>query len=197
MKSKRGQFFLIAAVVIIVVVVSVMTITNYTKTEENADLETLGDEMEIESGQVLDYWVSTGKSSEELTVLMEEFIDNYVDSLEDKKNIYFIFGNSDLVHFRGYQLLEPGECICLTMNNKTADERACSIMPESECTPAIISNIDGERITQNFIIDGGITSVRTSIKDQDYFTDIEAGENFYFIIWGNQEGEKHIVIGGN
>ena len=197
MRGKKGQFFLIAAVVIIVVTVSVMTISNYTHSEENVEIDDLGEEMGIESGQVLEYWASEGKTNEELTVLMENFIDNYVNSLNDPKNIYFIFGNRDLVHFRGYPLLDTQECVCLTLNSDTPSESTCALLSQNPelCIPAQMSTLDN-RVTQNFTITEGIDSVRTTVENQDYFTQISEGENFYFIIWENKNGEKHIVISG-
>ncbi len=199
MKQKRGQFFLIAAVVIIVVTISIMTISNYTQSTEQTNIEDLGDEMEIESTRILDYWASNEKTDEELDELMETFIENYVQNLDNNKNIYFIFGNREKVHFRGYQLATP-ECVCLTINSTIPDTtHTCQEMVglTPECIIPQVSSNREDGITQDFeASESVIEGVTTSIEDGDYLTMISPGENFYFILWENTGGEKHIVISG-
>jgi hypothetical protein len=200
MKNKRGQFFLIAAVVIIVITISIMTISNYTQSNDETNIDDLGDEMDIESKSVLDYWASNGKTDDELDELMETFIENYVNGLDNNKNIYFIFGNSEKIHFRGYQLA-TSECVCLTIDSITLDtahtcQQMGGITPPC-VTPQLSLTREGG-ITQDFVASdgGGIEGVVTSIGEGDYLTRINSGENFYFILWENSEGEKHIVISG-
>src|SRR4030043_739575 len=85
MKNRRGQFFLIAAVVIIVVVVSVVTISNYTQKKDVVKLYDFGQELGIESQNVLDYGTYSELDEDDLKILMENFIKNYVGYIEEKK----------------------------------------------------------------------------------------------------------------
>ena len=116
LKNKKGQFFLIAAVIIIVVIVSVVTVSNYTTQKQTTKLYDLGKELGIESQNVLDYGTYSAKSPEEMKTLMEQFVNNYRSYLEQNKNIYFVFGNSQTVYTIAYQDADPTELACISLN---------------------------------------------------------------------------------
>lgn len=114
-RGKQAQFFLIAAVVIIVVVVSVVTVSNYTQKKDTVKLYDLGQELGIESQNVLDYGTYSALNESQMKVLMESFIKNYVNYIEEQKNIYFIFGNSQKIYVIGYQEI-ANESVCVNIN---------------------------------------------------------------------------------
>jgi hypothetical protein len=122
-KNRRGQFFLIAAVVIIVVIVSIVTIANYTQKKDDIKLYDLGEELGIESQQVLDYGTYNSLNESEMKELMENFIENYVNYAGEGKNIYFIFGNKYKINVIGYQDVLPAESVCVQLNPDT--EKDC------------------------------------------------------------------------
>ena len=53
--EKRGQFYLITAVIIIAIILGFVAITNYYKTKSSVQINDLKKELEIESSEVLDY----------------------------------------------------------------------------------------------------------------------------------------------
>ena len=114
-ENRRAQFFLIAAVVIIIVVVSVVTITNYTQKKDVVKLYDLGQELGIESQNVLDYGTYSELNDEQMKTLMENFIRNYMDYIGKDKNIYFVFGNKDKINVVGYQEIAE-ESVCVNIN---------------------------------------------------------------------------------
>ncbi len=114
-KNKRGQFFLIAAVVIIAVVVSIVTLSNYVMKKETIKLYDLGQELGIESQQVIDYGTYSELNETEMKAMMEIFIKNYLNYIGEDKNIYFIFGNKNQVNVIGYQEL-VNEKVCIKLN---------------------------------------------------------------------------------
>ncbi len=193
MQDKRGQFFLIAAIVIIVITVSVLTISNYTQTSQATAIEDLGQEINIESGFVLDYGISQDKTKAEMYTLMEAFIDNYVENLESTRNIYFIFGGQEQIHFRGYQEAEE-ECACIFLNGGGSTEECGDLIQTGECIEAQISN-ETSKVTQNLSLgEVAITNVTLHLKSNDYPYTISAGQNFYFVIWENDQGEIKVVV---
>jgi len=174
--NKRGQFFLIAAVVIIVVVVSVVTISNYTQKKDTVKLYDLGEELGIESQNVLDYGTYSELNEAQMKLLMENFIKNYVNYIEEKKNIYFVFGNKQKINVLGYQEI-ANESVCVKVDSS------------SSCTPYLTI---GQ--TQEFpAISGNIYKVVIRIGDIEYEFKLRSGENFYFVIWQSVGGEKHVV----
>lgn len=113
--NKKGQFFLIAAVIIIVVIVSVVTISNYSQQKQTTKLYDLGKELGIESQNVLDYGTYSSQSQDQMKTLMEQFINNYRSYLEQDKNIYFVFGNSQIVYTIAYQDADTTELACISL----------------------------------------------------------------------------------
>ncbi len=120
MKQKKGQFFLISAVVIIAVIVSIVTISNYIQKKDTIKLYDLGEELGIESQQVLDFGTYSELNETQMKTLMENFIQNYVNYIEEDKNIYFIFGNRQKINVIGYQELTSEE-VCIKLNPETPE----------------------------------------------------------------------------
>lgn len=53
--NKRGQFYLVGAIVIVSLIIGFVTITNYTKQDSSTKIYDLSEELGIESSQVLEY----------------------------------------------------------------------------------------------------------------------------------------------
>lgn len=179
MNDKRGQFFIITAVVIVAVIVSIVTISNYTQKKEVVKLYDLGEELGIESQHVLDYGTYNELNDTQMKILMSSFIQNYVSYIGEDKNIYFIFGNKDKINVVGYQdVIEEKVEVCFD--------------GEEDCTTYLQI---GE--TQEFFkgdgSEGDIDEVVIKIADIDYKFRLKEGENFYFIIWQEISGEKYVV----
>lgn len=178
-KNNRGQFFLIAAIVIIIVTVGIVTVSNYTEEKESVKLYDLGEELGIESQQVLDYGTYSQLGEDEMKVLMENFIKNYVDYVGESGNLYFVFGNKNKIYVVAYQELED-ESVCVTLY---PDD------PNAECIP--IQNV-GE--TQEFPSAGDeIQKVSVMIDAYEYQFTLKPGENFYFVIWQRIGGDKVVI----
>jgi len=179
-QNNRGQFFLIAAIIIIVVTVGIVTVSNYAGEKEAVKLYDLGEELGIESQNVLDYGTYSQLNEEEMKMLMENFIKNYVDYIGDTGNLYFVFGNKQKIYVVGYQEL-TNETVCITLNPETN--------PEAECVPL---QIMGE--TQEFPSAGEeIEWVFINIENYEYQFKLNPGENFYFVIWQRIGGDKVVI----
>ena len=187
-KNKRGQFFLIAAVVIIVVIVSVVTISNYTQKKEVSKLYDLGQELGIESQNVLDYGTYNSNSPEDIVILMEQFINNYHNYQEQDKNVYFVFGNKEKVNVLGYQDIRA-ESICIKLNpeeDEEGEETECRdyvTLGATQAFPATL--IEENKITKVAIVIG--------VDSAEYQFRLKEGENFYFVIWQQIGGERHVI----
>lgn len=178
LRDNRGQFFLIAAVIIIAVIVSIVTITNYTHKKEVVRLYDLGEELGIESQQVLDYGTYSELDEEEMTELIENFIENYVSYIEEDKNIYFVFGNKNRINVIGYQDIIPEEVrVCLNLEDLDSCKNYLLIGETEEYTkPA-----------------GEIDKIKVIIGGIEYEFSLKEGENFYFVIWQEIGGDKYVV----
>ena len=180
--DKHGQFFLIAAVIIIAVIVSIVTITNYTQKRDVVRLYDLGEELGIESQQVLDYGTYSELNESEMTDLIKNFIDNYVNYIEEDKNIYFVFGNKLKINVVGYQDIQyENVTVCLKLDDKGKTE---------QCNPYLAIGETQEFTEEN---EEEIYKVEVQIEGNSYEFPLSYGENFYFVIWQEIGGEKHVV----
>src|SRR3989344_4359979 len=166
--SKRGQFYLVTAVVLAAVIIGISAISNYSKKEKSPGLEELKEEIRIESEKTLDYGVNNGFNSTQIYWLMQNFTNYYVNyEGRNGKDIYFIFGNANNITVSGYQ------------------EEDKTISVSSGSSQATITQTKGS-------FTGGIdpagTNVAISIDGDAYSFNLSAAENFYFIIAQNTGG---------
>src|SRR5689334_10974265 len=95
--NKRGQFFLLGAVIIIAGIVAIASIKTFV-TEPGGNTQErvydLGQELGYESGKVIDYGVYSGNYND---ALMDSWLDLYTNYTKDKEGItewLFVYGNS-------------------------------------------------------------------------------------------------------
>ena len=158
MRQKRGQFYLIAALIIIALIIGYAGISNYIQKKESIKLYDLGEELGIESENVLDYGTYNEFNVSEMEELLTGFIASYAEYIERGIDISFIFGNPDKIIVITYEELEgvPSTDI---------------IYPEGE------------------------KKVTVTINGIVYEFKLKEGENFYFVISQELEGEQHVVTG--
>ena len=174
MGNKRGQYFLIAAIVIIVVVVSIITVSNYTQRKDVTRLYDLGQELGIESQNVIDYGTYNSQSPSEMNTMMLNFISNYRSYIGTDKNVYFAFGNKNNISVIGYQQAAESESVCIKIDS-------------GDCVPYV----GGEKIQE--FTGAGMSKAAIVIGDVQYEFKLREGENFYFVIWQRNGGEKNVV----
>jgi hypothetical protein len=85
--NKRGQFYLIAAMIIAVVIIGFALMNNSSSNNAPIDLEEMADELRIEGEKVLDYDIVNSENR------FEEFSRNYSIYAGEDKDIYFIVGD--------------------------------------------------------------------------------------------------------
>ena len=98
--NKKGQFYLLAAIIIIIVIVGFATVSNYLKKKGTVKLYDIKDELQIESGEVLEYGISEEITDiNDLRILIDDFIVKYQEYAGEGKSLYFIFGNAGFNFF--------------------------------------------------------------------------------------------------
>ena len=93
--NKRGQFFLVAAVIIVVIILGFISVSNYAKKEKYLKIYDMKDELEIESQKVLDYGIMH-------TDKMSDFGKDYSSYIGGETDIYFITGDSQTLEMNKY-----------------------------------------------------------------------------------------------
>ena len=95
--EKRGQFYLIAAIIIVGLLISFITVFNYSKKEENVIVNDLENELKIESQKVLDYSFVSGDDK------ISQFGKDYSSYIGNEIEIHFITGKDP--NIKAYQYI--------------------------------------------------------------------------------------------
>jgi len=73
MKGDKGQIYLITTIIIIAVVIGFVTISNYAQKQDSVKIYDLGEELNIEGENVLDYGIYNGLDKEATAELLRSF----------------------------------------------------------------------------------------------------------------------------
>lgn len=174
--QRRGQFYLITAVIMATIIIGIATISNYAKNNSNTRIYDLQEELQIESAKVVDYGTNQGYDDTQMKNLLTNYSESYINySL--KGNGYFLFGTRSNVKLVAYQEADRGERVSF---DKGDGETSLSITP-------------GEIFSQEFTPTG--TTVKIKINSFDYSFELSAGENFYFALSQKSDSGTFIVTG--
>ncbi|HTY43910.1 MAG TPA: hypothetical protein VMC80_01585 [Patescibacteria group bacterium] len=171
MVGKRGQFYLIAAIVIIALIIGFAVVSSTPKKTTPIKLYDLGQELGIESQNVLAYGTYNELNDSQMQALWVQFVQEYASYTGEGKNLYFVFGNSATISVIAYQSL-----------NESA-----SVDVGTGYQKLIINS--GQ--PQSFVPSGSTVTIK--IGDQKYQFNLQTGQNFYFVISQTVEGEKYVV----
>jgi len=173
--NKRGQFYLIAAIIIIVVIIGFVVTINYSKRSDIIKLYDLGDELKIESENVIAYGVYNSLEMNGLDGLLKNFTQIYTNYSGEGKDLYFVFGDDENITLAGYTDLGEG-----TVSLK---------IPGQEGEEGTLLTGDNYIAKQYPITSEDIVVV---IGDLDYHFALSEGDYFYFVIAQEIEGEHYI-----
>lgn len=166
-KNKRGQFYIIAAIIIIMVLIGFAAVSNkvITRPEENRVYE-LSKELNLEGEQVINHGVFQQK---ELTVLLETFTGDYGKYISDESNVYFTYLNTarDKIIIVAYEKVGTGG-VSIDLGGGTPP---IQITTETRQKP--FTSLQAVKDGQAFNV---------SIGGNYYNFKLNEGENFFFII---------------
>ncbi|MEK6890889.1 MAG: hypothetical protein AABX03_02020 [Nanoarchaeota archaeon] len=161
--NKRGQFYIIAAIVIIAALFGIATVTNYvvTKPDQIRQVQ-LSEELNLESESIINYGLFNGS---DLYPLLENFTVQYAEYLSEDNDIYFVYGDKDL--------------------------RELHVLSYTQGTQGTVSlSVDGTPTT--ILINGGIFEdkiekftgevIKVNVAGKDYEFKLNEGQNFFFLI---------------
>ena len=177
--AKRGQFYLITTMIILGIIVGFTTLSNYTQKKTPLKFYHAGEELEIESGKVLDYGINNDK---DLGELLTTFTEDYSD-YSDFDNFYFVFGNENTITLTGCKKLENGN---MMVEDRLGMQLGSLNLVGGQCNPISSTSI-------NDVPD----DISLVIGDIKYPFTLKAGENFYFVISKETEGEVNVLTNPN
>jgi len=168
--DKKGQFYLLSAIVIISIIIGFSAISNYTKKSGEIRIFDIGEELNIESGNVLDYGTYPSNNVADLNDFLLAFVDDYAAYVGEDKKISFVYGDEMGANKVSYEEIVLGKISAGTLATETSQRKSI-------------------RETSPITTEG--TKSKTTIKfnNQDYEIELKPGENFYFVI-SQQVGEE-------
>ncbi len=168
--DKRGQFYLVSAIIFAAIVISIIAVSNYSKKNEYKDIESLKEEIQIESEKVLDYGINNKLSQVQMNQLLQNFTQKYIDTESKDKNLYFVFGNQGNITLKGYQ----GTAHAVSLDSKAITSSSGAFLGSTDP----LGN-----------------SVTLGIDKNSYIFTLKSGENFFFVISRGVGGEEYVVTG--
>jgi hypothetical protein len=197
MERKRGQFYLIAALIIAAIIAGLVTIENFAITRpEPVKFYDLSDAFEKETTKIIDYGVYTPKEiDEQIKNFTENFLE-YATEKEKEFGIVYVFGNTTSITILN--------CAETTITAEGKEIPSCKeavtsniglqISPELKFTRGVVQKREAFEPTEAKIQPSG-EIVRVKIGDLAYDFELSENEKFLFRLGTTTSGgEKHIVI---
>ncbi len=187
--QKKGQFYLIAAIIIVGIVIGFAAVTNYYKRGGISEKKVyfLSSELDIEGSYVVDYSVYRNQDS---TELLKKFAEEYGKYAGEDRSIFFVFGDKNKIVVATYEdyisgsITYTGGGTPTTIGQNIEDKNFRSETCVSG-NPDCDLSINAEKITIYIKHDG---------EEIPYEFNLNEGENFYFVISQDIPGRGRIVL---
>ena len=176
--KKKGQFYLIATIIIVGALISLITITNYSREDSSTSIYDLSVDLGIESENVLEHGIYNEFTPSEMNDLLENFTKTYSENLAEDIEIIFVVG--DGLTATAYKYVIDENAVSDVVANTNTDNLQ---NPDSTLPKIGVKKIVPIKIREDITtvpIDMGVITI--SIEGYNYYFELKAGENFYFII---------------
>lgn len=171
MRNKRGQFFIVAALIIVMIMGGMANVATYAiiKSEPKA-IQSISDDLKQEAPRIIDYGVYNKTNLNDLLInFANSTFAFYFLERTDYSNVSFIIGNKTNLYQVEYVKVPSG---------------GISIMGPS--WPFTRTNV----VAQQIIPSGETVSI--IVLGKEFFFDLRENEMFYFVITKEKEGEIYI-----
>lgn len=169
--NKRGQFYLIAAIVIISIAVGFIIVSNSASAQQTTNIFYQKDEIKIESAKVIDYALNNQLSETQLVNDLTDFSEREINNSQNE-NFYFAFGDITNMTFIAY--LSYSTNVGLNGQDET-------------------NAIGKNTFILNYLPNANDPFVNVSINGNNYSFVINPGENFNFILTSNAGGQSYVT----
>ncbi len=172
--NKRGQFYIVAAIIIVVVIAGIASVKTYAIVKPKPrSIESMGSELKEESFRIVEYGIY---KKENMTSLLNNFTSNYSEYFLKKTNnanVIFVYGNKSDLYSAKYDTANTGRITA------TIGTQGAGWSMDTSFTNRTKLNVLGDSVT-------------VTIFNKDYSFDIKNNEMFYFVIVEEKEGEVYV-----
>lgn len=182
MTNKRGQFYIVAAIIIVLAISGIASVKTYADTKPKPrTIESMSEELKKEGYSVVDYGIYT--PGEDPVTKLEDFIDNkygpYFLKKTEQANIFFIYGDRTNLYSIMYQEVNAGTITATIGSGGTVWNIPMNYADRADINEA--NDIDP--ITEEITI---------TILEQEFKFKIKDNEMFYFVMMQEKEGERYV-----
>ena len=175
--NKRGQFYIIAAVIVVGIVVGLSsTVNSAVVGGEREQFYDLADEINYETKQVIDYGVF---NSLEIDNLLIGFLEKYADYIS-KEQVLFLVGSLDSEEVTAYGFTQQ-------------NVGGLGLISTNSGSPSLITIQEIGSVTAEVSLDTDLGTVTATVEGIDYIFNLEKGENFFFVIIQTEEEERFVA----
>ncbi|MDD5149123.1 MAG: hypothetical protein PHC28_01400 [Flavobacterium sp.] len=178
--NKRGQFYILIAVVIIGVLAGLVAVTNYVNTSKTpVKFYDLSEELGIESESVINYGVYQEQNTD---VLVENFTDTYSDyfqALAGNSELVFVYGNETNLSMITYSNITTGRISLEIGNVNTFVDVEGKNKEKTSLIPELLPEFG------NYVV--------VNITDKEYKFSLNKGQNFFFVLVKNIGNETYVT----
>ena len=186
-KSKKAQFYIIAAVVIVIVIMGFATVSNYVQVKKTPEkFYDLGDVLKLEGSHVIENALYTDKSvNENIEAYLALYSDYIEKNTNEDFNIVIFYGNisaADDVTAKFYSRKSEGSVnLYLGTNNPFTVQGGKTVMVNSTQVQVIGSDKKSVEVTINH---NGLNITQTLPVLED--------NNFVFLMTSNDEFNTYV-----
>jgi hypothetical protein len=180
-RGKKGQVFLVAAVIIVGLIFGANRAVNYVNTGKgNEAFYYLTEELDFEVGRVLDYGViNAGNLGVSLDQFTLNFLDEYTENIVREEVVYVYLNPPDklrAIHYDSSDVLDNS--IQLAIGESIID------VPIQHISSQVVSNADISYLEN---------TVNVIINDITYNFNLREGQGIYFVIIKDDNEEEKFV----
>ncbi len=173
-KNNRGQFFLIMAFIIIGLIAGLSFVTNSVNKKADTRFNYVKDELDFESEKIIDYGAKHNLNLADMKSLFKNFTSNY-SGYSNADDFYFIFGTTGEITFAGLRK-KSQESVNVDFSSEDGEDISLS--------QGVLTFQDFSNPTEN----GNLT-----INGVKYNFNLNTGQNFYFVVSKDIEGDVYIA----
>lgn len=171
--DKRGQFFLIAALVIVALLLSVGTMYNSARVQrEDTKIGDVAKELNFEGARVIDSGVYSALNQSQIASYINSLAQNY-SSVTTDSNLTIVYGDKDSITTFQYNCISNGNIGIITSSLPVA------------CTSNLTTSPD-------YVISEETKTISVEISEKNYTFELQPGQNFYIIVKRTNYGETFV-----
>jgi len=177
--NKRGQFFIIAAIIIISAISGLTGVANFAQTgEEPRAFYDLAEEVGFESKKVLDWGIF---NKGDIDLLTKNFLSEYSNYIGGEE-VIFIYGDKEGLNFEALVFKESGI--------GSVGLRTGEINRNIE-----INRNTGKTAEISLLTTGLDNKIIVNIEEVEYDFYLREGQNFFFVIIKDERNERFVARG--